>query len=224
MVTMYPPQNNGVHTTLTAPINSAETSLQVAAGNVLPDAPTVLTLGTDEDAELVLVVSRTGNFLTVQRGYNGTTPKAWSVETWVYRAITAQDVQALQDNVRELDSGKQAVLNASNPLPITGGGTEGTTAAEARTNLGLRNGATTHNEYGSINVTVAANASVDTPVTFDTAFGASPRSIAGIATAGAARYVRLAAYASQSGGTIRAFNEMASGEITVSINWHAVGV
>lgn len=223
MITMYPPQNNGIHTTLAVPINSADTSLQVANGSVLPTPPTVLTLGVDEDAELVLVSSRTGNFLTVTRGYNGTTAKAWDAGEWIYRAITAQDIQALQDNVQELDGGKQALLNASNPLPITGGGHGGNTAAAGRTNLGLRSGATTRVEYGSINVTIPANDYIDTNVTFD-AFVTNPRMFVNTMTVGSAKYVRLAAYSSQTSGTIRVYNEMPSNEITININWLAIGI
>lgn len=92
----YPPQNNGPHTTIAATINASQTSITVANAAILPDAPNVLTIGTEEDAELVLMESKTGNILAVQRGYNGTTAKAWDSGAWIYRAITAQDVQALQ--------------------------------------------------------------------------------------------------------------------------------
>lgn len=96
MGAMYEPQNNGPHTLLADTINDSQTSITVADATILPAAPNVLTIGTEEDAELVLVESKTGNILTVQRGFNGTTPKAWDAETWIYRAITAQDIQELQ--------------------------------------------------------------------------------------------------------------------------------
>jgi hypothetical protein len=98
---MYPPQNNGPHTTLTDAINEAVTSITVADGSILPTAPNVLTIGLGEDAELVLMESKTENILAVTRGYNSTTAKAWVSGDWIYRAITAQDVSALQENVGE---------------------------------------------------------------------------------------------------------------------------
>ena len=90
MENMYAPQNNGPHTVISAAINSADTTILVDDAGVLPEAPNVLTLGLDEDAELVLLLSRAGNILTVERGFNGTAAKSWDIGHWVYRAITAQ--------------------------------------------------------------------------------------------------------------------------------------
>lgn len=104
MTTMYPPQNNGPHAVLAEAINEAVTSITVADASMLPAAPNVLTIGLDEDAELVQLQSKTGNILTVQRGYNGTTAKAWNAGEWVYRAITAQDIAALQEAAKQHDN------------------------------------------------------------------------------------------------------------------------
>lgn len=101
--TMYPPQNNGPRTQLTVAVNSASTSITVEDATVLPMPPNVLSLGGSDDTELVKLVSVTGNILTVERGFNGTTPKSWDIDTYVYRGITAQDVSALQSNVNEVD-------------------------------------------------------------------------------------------------------------------------
>ena len=106
LTTMYAPQNNGPHTALAETINAAQTDITVVDASVLPDAHNVLTIGTGEDAELVLMSAKTGNILTVTRGYNGTTAKSWEADEWVYRAITAQDVSALQSNVDALNAGK----------------------------------------------------------------------------------------------------------------------
>ena len=96
METMYAPQNNSPHTELVSAIGSGENTLTVADGDILPDAPNVLTVGLGEDAELVLMMAKTGNILTVTRGFNGTAPKAWQAGEWLYRAVTAQDISALQ--------------------------------------------------------------------------------------------------------------------------------
>lgn len=99
-LTMYKPQNNGPHTTLAAIINASQTSITVEDSSVLPpDLPNVLTIGTEEDAELVKVTSISGNILAVERGYNNTTAKQWDAGAWIYRAITAQDIEALQERV-----------------------------------------------------------------------------------------------------------------------------
>ena len=106
LTTMYTPQNNGPHTALAETINAAQTDITVADASILPTAPNVLTIGTGEDAELVLMSAKTGNIITVTRGYNGTAAKSWETDEWVYRAITAQDVSALQANVNAINAGK----------------------------------------------------------------------------------------------------------------------
>ena len=106
LTTMYAPQNNGPHTALAEAINAAQTDISVVDASVLPAAPNVLTIGTGEDAELVLMSAKTGNIITVTRGYNGTAAKSWETDEWVYRAITAQDVSALQANVNAINTGK----------------------------------------------------------------------------------------------------------------------
>ena len=103
MQTMYAPQNNGLRTQITTAINAAATSITVEDSSVLPSPPNVLSLGGEDDTELVKLVSITGNILTVERGFNGTTPKSWDIDTYIYRGITAQDVSALQNNVNEVD-------------------------------------------------------------------------------------------------------------------------
>lgn len=99
---MYKPQNNGPHTTLAATINATQASITVENASILPDAPNVLTIGTEEDAELVKLESKTGNILSVTRGFNGTTPKAWDSGVWIYRAITAQDIEELQERTKKI--------------------------------------------------------------------------------------------------------------------------
>lgn len=99
MAVMYAPQNNSPKTQLTDDINSSAGTMTVSDASVLPDTPNVLTLGTGEDAELVLATNITGNIVSITRGFNGTTAKAWPKDTYTYRAITAQDISALQANI-----------------------------------------------------------------------------------------------------------------------------
>lgn len=115
LTTMYAPQNNGPHTALAEAINAAQTDITVVDASVLPDAPNLLTIGTGEDAELVLMSAKTGNILTVTRGYNGTVAKSWEADEWVYRAITAQDVSALQANVNAINAEKASLPVSDTP-------------------------------------------------------------------------------------------------------------
>ena len=103
---MYPPQNNSPHAEITTGINAVATQITVDNGAILPAAPCILTLGAGEDAELVYMSSKNGNILIVTRGYYGTTAKAWDSNTWVRREITSQDIEAIQQNIEELDTGK----------------------------------------------------------------------------------------------------------------------
>lgn len=101
MITMYAPQNNSPQTALAEALGSGGTTITVEDASVLPAAPNVLTIGTTETAELVLCTNITENILTVERGFNGTTPQAWGIGAPVYRAVTAYDIGSLQDNLRE---------------------------------------------------------------------------------------------------------------------------
>jgi hypothetical protein len=100
---MYAPQNNSPFTALSEGISATATTIVVADGTVLPAAPNVLTIGVDDSAELVLMTAKSSNILTVTRAFNGTTAQAWDKGAMIYRAITAQDISALQENVKEVD-------------------------------------------------------------------------------------------------------------------------
>ncbi|MBQ6621538.1 MAG: hypothetical protein IJH75_01725 [Mogibacterium sp.] len=101
--TMYAPSNNGPVTTLADALGVGETQMTVDDVSGLPAAPNVLTIGTGDDAELVLYTNIAGSILTISRGFNGTTAKAWTEGTQVGRFITAQDMSAVQHNIDELD-------------------------------------------------------------------------------------------------------------------------
>ena len=103
MITMYKPQNNSPFTSISEGISTTTTTIMVADGSVLPDAPNVLTIGIDDSAELVLMTAKSSNVLTVTRAFNGTLAQAWDSGVLIYRAITAQDIEALQENIKEVD-------------------------------------------------------------------------------------------------------------------------
>ena len=139
---MFTAKANSPATTLTAQIAADATTLTVADGSVLPQAPNLpnlLTLGTDEDAEVVKYSAISGNVVSgLVRGYSGTIASVWGEGTQVSREFTSYDhdtfisnIEALQDDVDALDTaldGKQDTLTfdstptASSTNPVTSGG------------------------------------------------------------------------------------------------------
>lgn len=115
--TMYPAQANTPETTLAGALTTSDTSVTVLDGSVLPDAPNLLTIGADTTtAETVLMTAKDGNVLTIERGYNGTSPRSWTKGDIVGRYFTAADQTALQENIRALDEGKPDIV----PSPVSG--------------------------------------------------------------------------------------------------------
>ena len=139
---MFTAKANSPATTLTAQIAADATTLTVADGSVLPQAPNLpnlLTLGSDEDAEVVKYSAISGNVVSgLVRGYSGTTASVWGEGTQVSSQFTSYDhdtfisnIEALQDDVDALDTevdGKQDELTfdttptASSTNPVTSGG------------------------------------------------------------------------------------------------------
>ena len=105
--TMYPAQANTPETTLTGSITENGTSITVLDGSILPEPPNLLTIGADTTtAETVLMTAKSGNELTVERGKDGTAPRAWGKGDIIGRYFTAADQTALQNNVKKLNEGK----------------------------------------------------------------------------------------------------------------------
>ena len=104
---MYPPQANTPETSLSGALTAAGTTVNVVDGTTLPDAPNLLTIGADgSTAETVLMTAKNGNVLTVVRGKDGTTARAWSAGDVIGRYFTAADQKAMQDNITALNNGK----------------------------------------------------------------------------------------------------------------------
>ena len=104
---MYPPQANTPETSLSGALTAAGTTVNVVDGTMLPDAPNLLTIGADgSTAETVLMTEKSGNVLTVVRGQDGTTARAWSAGDVIGRYFTAADQKAMQDNIIALNNGK----------------------------------------------------------------------------------------------------------------------
>lgn len=102
MQTMYPAQANSPGTELAAGIDATQDTIQVADGAVLPDAPNLLTIGTDEAAETILYTGKNGDELTgITRGFQGSA-HSWAAGTKVARYATAYDHDAARNNIEGL--------------------------------------------------------------------------------------------------------------------------
>ena len=105
--TMYSAINNSPVSTLAQNISASADTIELVDMSVLPDAPNVATIGTDESAELVLYAQINGSSLTgCTRGFNGTTARAWTSGTKVSRGFTAYDHDAFVHNIKDLDKTK----------------------------------------------------------------------------------------------------------------------
>ena len=62
------------------------------------------------------MTAKDGNVLTIERGYNGTSPRSWTKGDIIGRYFTAADQTALQENIRALDEGKPDIV----PSPVSG--------------------------------------------------------------------------------------------------------
>lgn len=102
-LTMYPAVNNSPQTSLAASLSASATSVSLLDASVLPDAPNLCTVGTGEDAEVILYTAKIGNVLSgCTRGFYGTAAKAWSAITPVYRGYTAYDHDSFRGNIEQM--------------------------------------------------------------------------------------------------------------------------
>ena len=98
LIEMYPAAVNSKVTVTLGVLNADSTIIEVLDGSVLPDAPTLLVLGSDQTAETVKLTAKEGNTLTVERGIQGNAI-AWPAGTQIARNFTAKDWNDLIANV-----------------------------------------------------------------------------------------------------------------------------
>lgn len=104
---MYPAMPGSPKTTLTADITAADTSLTVVDGNLLPEAPNILVIGDDENAEVIGYNSKSGNILSgLVRALGGTVASAWQAGTEVARNFTSFDHDRFKENIEDLSANK----------------------------------------------------------------------------------------------------------------------
>ena len=141
--TMYDAKPNSPQTTLAGDISAADTSMTLADASVLPAAPNICTIGDDENAEVVIYGTITGNVVSnLIRGSSGTTASVWPAGTYVARDYTSYDHDTFIDNIRDLStslSGKQDTLTfddaptSESSNPVKSGGVYTGLAGKANT-------------------------------------------------------------------------------------------
>lgn len=105
--TMYSGKSNSPQTVTTAEISASAQSIPVESLAAFPDAPNLATLGTGDDAEVVLYNSKGASSLEgCIRGFGGTTAKIWPSDTLAYRAFTLYDYSTLVANIQSLFDSK----------------------------------------------------------------------------------------------------------------------
>lgn len=103
MKEMYKGKVNSPATLLVETIDSSVTSIKVADGTVFPEGPNVAVIGTDGNAETIKYDSINGNILVgCVRGFQGKA-SVWDKDTIIARNFTEYDLDALQENILELD-------------------------------------------------------------------------------------------------------------------------
>ena len=139
LIELYPAAVNSKVTVTLGVMNADSTIVEVLDGSVLPEAPNLLVLGTDQTAETVRMTAKEGNKLTIERAVQGEAI-AWPAGTQVARNFTAKDWNDMIANIANIVA-KVMGLSAADvharpdtwmpsasdvkALPITGGALTG---------------------------------------------------------------------------------------------------
>ena len=106
--TMYSNVPFSKDTTIVEQVNAAAVTIEVVDGTVFPDAPNYAVIGTDENAETIYYGAIAGNILSgIIRGVEGLA-RTWTAGEVISRNFTNRDLEAITNNIRDLDSNKLA--------------------------------------------------------------------------------------------------------------------
>jgi len=100
--TMYSAAVNSKATVTMGVLDISTTTVEVLDGTVLPEAPNLLVLGTDNTAETVRMTAKDGNTLTIERAFQGIA-KSWPAGTQIARNLTAYDIDTLRENMETVN-------------------------------------------------------------------------------------------------------------------------
>lgn len=104
--TMYPGVANSPETFLKENVAPEGTTIYVNDTSVFGDLPTLAVIGTDQNAETVLVKSkRSDGGLEVQRAIEGFS-RRWEKTTLVARNFTNYDYEKITENIKKLNESK----------------------------------------------------------------------------------------------------------------------
>lgn len=118
---MYDGVVNSPETYLTQNLAADATIIYVADSSVFGSQPNLAVIGTDQNAETILIKSkRSDGGLEVQRALEGPA-KRWEKTTAIARNFTNFDYQQIKDNIEKLNTGKQDSLTAGSNIKITNG-------------------------------------------------------------------------------------------------------
>ena len=101
LITTYPAAVNSKATVTMGVLDQVTTIVEVLDATVLPEAPNLLVLGTDQTAETVLMTARENNTLTIQRAVQGIA-KSWPAGTQIARNFTGKDWDDMRSNVEAI--------------------------------------------------------------------------------------------------------------------------
>lgn len=145
---MYPAAVNSQSTVTMGALDISTTQVTVLDASVLPDAPNLLVLGTDQTAETVLMTAKEGNVLTIERAFQGTA-KSWPAGTEIARNITAYDMDTLEENMEEVASALSAhTAYKDNPHEVTAAQVGAATPDDLAGYLPLSGGTLTGKQVG----------------------------------------------------------------------------
>lgn len=154
---MYPAAVNSQSTVTMGALDISTTQVTVLDASVLPDAPNLLVLGTDQTAETVLMTAKDGNVLTIERAFQGTA-KIWPAGTGIARNMTAYDMDTLKENMEDVSSAISThIADNENPHEVTAAQVGAATPADLAGYLPLSGGELS----GSITIKKESSSFVD---------------------------------------------------------------
>lgn len=143
METMYKGIPFSPQVALADGIGAGDTTIPVTDISAFPDAPSLATIGTDEDGETILYTAKTTDSLSgCTRGVEGVA-KSWPSGTTIARNFTNKDFDALQKNVQEAktqaDKGVNDAATAKSAADAAKGAAD---TAKAQADKGVNDAAT----------------------------------------------------------------------------------
>ncbi|MFR6151370.1 MAG: hypothetical protein ACLUJH_00860 [Peptoniphilus sp.] len=113
---------NSPETYLTQNLAADATIIYVADSSVFGSLPNLAVIGTDQNAETILIKSKRSSDggLEVQRALEGPA-KRWEKTTAIARNFTNYDYNQVKSNIEKLNSSKQENLTAGSNIKITNG-------------------------------------------------------------------------------------------------------